>query len=582
MLCRNSRKAPGYKLTEYQVYCRPVRKHCTKEVLLLALIPALLVGCPREVGTRQDAAGPKQQEKKPGERPEEKWIPSLKISDVSFAGPAGHRATGDFSRGETVLCLFTVTSFTYKKGKGHITVDLQVSGPQDQIVLQQRGMELLKGAAPSVRPGTLRTAASLAITAAAPPGRYKVRLKVKDRLGQRTGTGTGTFTLLGQPVAPSKTLTLGGLRAAGDVKVPAGAVVPVAFELRGFSTRQKSPQQYELDLGVETVVEDSAGQVVKKGNETLLRKNLLFAPSSYPFEHAVVLPRDLSPGAYRVVLRVADRVGGGKTMGLLRINVVPTTYGVYNLHTHDAAGLPRDTFQLGEQIYVRLSVIGLKVKQGKINASVDLAVGGPGGVYMASKGAAVSTGQTALVAARVGRYPVQLPLVLPALSYTGKYQIVIRAHDHNAGKVIVREHKIKLEGTAPKPLATFKVDNLEARYRPDLPQLKGDTFGSGRRYNLALLLGGAKLKPVPRKRSTYQVKIKADLKVSLGTKVLYEQKDLFTLDRQLTYKPLRLVLPANWTVPKLPSGLYDLQIVAHDLLDNRVSQFIRRVEVVGH
>ncbi len=560
-----------------------------KEVLLLALAPALLVGCPPKVGTRHDAAEnaaevpPKQQEKSPGgKQPEEKWIPSLRISDVSFAGPAGHRATGDFSRGETVLCLFTVTSFTYKEGKGHITVDLQVNGPQGQTVLQQQGMELLKGAAPSVRPGTLRTAASLAITSAAPPGRYTVRLDVKDRLGQRTGTGRGAFTLLGTPVAPTKTLTLGSLRAAGDVKVPPGAVVPVAFDLRGFSARKRHPLRHELDLGIETAVEDSAGQVVSKGQETLLRKNLLFAPTSYPFEHAVVLPRSLSPGAYRVVLRVEDRVGGGKTTGMLRINVVPTTLGVYNLHTHDAGGLPRDTFQLGEQIYVRLSVIGLKVKQGKVNASVDLAVGGPGGVYMASKGAASTSGQTALVAARVGRYPLQLPLVLPALSYTGKYQIVVRAHDHNAGKVIVREHKIVLEGNAPTALATFKVDNLEVRHRPDLPQLKGDTFGSGRRYNLALLLGGAKLKPVPRKRSTYTVKIKADLKVSLGTKVLYEQKDLFKLDRQLTYKPLRLDLPASWTVPKLPSGLYDLQIVAHDLQDDRVSQFIRRVEVLGH
>ena len=507
--------------------------------------------------------------------------PPLKISDVSFAGPAGHRAGADFSRGETVLCLFTVTNFTYKGGKGDITVNLLVRGPQGEIVLQQKGMGLLKGAAPSVRPGTLRTAASLAISPAAAPGRHEVRLEVKDRLGGRTGVGTGSFTLLGKPVSATKTLTLTNLRAAGDVKVPPGAVVPVSFELRGFAARQRNRLRHELDLSIETALEDSAGEVVKKGKETLLRRNLLFAPTAHPFEHAVALPRNLSPGSYRISLKVEDRVGGGKTTGLLRINVIPTALGVYNLHTHDAGGLPRDTFQLGEQIYVRLSVIGLKVKKGKIKASVDLAVGGPGGVYMANKGAAISTGQTALVAARVGRYPVQLPLVLPALAYTGGYQIVIRARDQHTGKVVVREHKIKLEGNAPKPLTTFKVDDLEVRHRPDLPPLKGDTFGSGRTYNLGLLLGGAKLQPVPRKRSTYTVKIKADLKLSLGTRVLHEQKALFTLDRQLTYKPLRLVIPATWTVPKLPSGLFDLQIIAHDLQDNRVSQFIRRVEVVG-
>jgi hypothetical protein len=478
-----------------------------------------------------------------------------------------------------------VSNFTYDEGQAHITVDLQVNGPQGELVLQQKGMELLRGKAPSLRPGTLRTAASLKITPAAPPGRYEARLSVEDRLGRRAGLGIGSFTLLGTPVARVKNLTLTGLRTAAEDRLPPGAVVPVAFELKGFGARKARPDRHELDLGIETSLEDSTGQVLEKEQGTLLRKNMLFHPPSYPFEHSVVLPPDLAPGKYRIVVKVKDRIGGGQTTGLLRLTVVPRTFGIYNLHTHDAAGLPRTTFRLGEQAYVRLSVHGLKVKGGRVKASLDMAVGGPGGVYMAHKNARTTVGEHAKEVARAGRFPAELPLILPALTYTGKYQIVIRARDQLAGKETVREHKITLEGNAPPPLKTFKVDDLAVRDRPDLPTSKGDTFGVGRTYHLELRVGGAKLDPVPGRRSTYRVKIKADLRLKLGNRVMHQSKELFKLDKVLTHKPLRIVIPTRWQVPNnvptMPGVLYDLEVVAEDLLDNRVSQFIRRVEVVG-
>jgi len=41
-------------------------------------------------------------------------------------------------------------------------------------------------------------------------------------------------------------------------------------------------------------------------------------------------------------------------------------------------------------------------------------------------------------------------------------------------------------------------------------------------------------------------------------------------------------MPAKWDVPPtLRSGLYDLALIALDELDDRVSQLVRRVEIVG-
>jgi hypothetical protein len=444
-------------------------------------------------------------------------------------------------------------------------------------------MELIKGEAPTAWPGTIRTAASLKLSPGAPPGRYEVKLALEDLLGNRGGSGTGSFTLLGKPVAAVKNLTMTGLRAAGDARVPVGAVVPIAFDVKGFTTRTVKHDLHRIHLTIKATLEDEAGQAVTTRSETLLRRELTFEPTSYPLEHAVALPATLTPGPYRVALQVKDEVGGGQSNGLLRIRVTPKSFGIFNLHLHDAAGSPRNSFLLGEQVYVRLSVHGLQTdKTGQVEAAVDLAVAGPGGVYLATKRAASTSGAASRAFARAGRYPVELPLILPALCPTGKYRVVIRARDAVAGRDTVREHTFEIHGDAPKHLKTFRADGLTVRDRPDLPATEGDTFGAGRSYHLDLRLGGLKAKPVPRKRLTFWVKAKASLKLLRAGRVVHEAKDLFQLDRQLTYRPLRVLMHAKWQVPAtLPGGLYDLAVVAEDQQDDHVSQLMRRVEIVS-
>ena len=64
--------------------------------------------------------------------------------------------------------------------------------------------------------------------------------------------------------------------------------------------------------------------------------------------------------------------------------------------------------------------------------------------------------------------------------------------------------------------------------------------------------------------------------------MVHERKEIFKLRRRMTYRPLRLVLPAEWDLPSdLPSGLYDLEVSLLNTLDDMVSQLTRRVEIVG-
>ena len=509
--------------------------------------------------------------------------PLLKVVDISFAGPAGHRSDASFSRGEAVLCLFTVSNFTYKERKAHIRADVRVLGPGGQTMVLQPDMKLLQGKAPTLKPGIIRTAANLLITPAAPSGKHTVELTIRDVLGKRRGVGKGTFTIVGEPPVKAAKLTIARTRLAGETRVPAGSVVPIFLEVAGFVTREERGQHL-VDLAVEARVISAAGKVVHSmPRETLVRLHHHFRPLAHPVEYMLPLPRALGHGKYRVLVEVTDRLQkAAMTKTSLPLEVTPGSFGIHNLHVHDAANLPRRTYLLGEQIFIRLSVHGLAVKKGKVAAAVDLGVLGPhGDQHMARKDAATTTSQrTALTAASVGRYPVQLPLILPSMAPTGTYRLVLRARDLISKKQVQRELKIKLEGNAPKPFGRFKVDDLEVRTRADLPPTKGDTFGAGRAYELTLKVGG--VKPEELRKRIYRVRIKGGLTLrSLAGRVVFQDKALFSLQREMTYRPLRLLIPGKWTVPaNLPGGLYDLGVSVESLHDRHVTQLTRRVEIV--
>lgn len=554
-----------------------------RTIYLLAMVP-FLGGCPDKVPPLSPAKA------KPQPPPGDQAAPTpsvnnppLKITDISFAGPAGHRSDASFYRGEAVLCLFTVSNFTYQNQKAHIRADVKVTGPGGQTMVLQPDMKLLQGKAPTLKPGIIRTAANLLITPAAPLGKHTVELTIRDVLGQRRGVGQGGFTLVGPASAKAAKLTIAAARLAGDPQVPAGSVVPVALEVAGFSTRA-ARGQHLVDLAVEARVISAAGKAVhSRAEETLLRQHYHFPPLTHPVEYMLPLPRTLAPGKYKVELQVSDRIHGkARATTTLPLTVVPGTFAIFNLHAHDTANLPRRTFLLGEQIFVRLSVHGLMTKKGKVSAAIDLGVLGPhNDQHMARRDAATTANpRTAMTVAQVGRYPVQLPLILPSLAPTGTYRLVLRARDLLSKKQVQRELKIKLEGTAPKPFARFKVDDLEVRTRADLPPTKGDTFGAGQTYELTLKVGG--VKPEELRKRAYRVRIKGGLTLrSLAGQVVHQHKTLFSLQREMTYRPLRLLIPGKWTVPaNLPGGLYDLGVSVESVHDRHVTQLNRRVEIV--
>lgn len=538
-------------------------------------------GCNKDKANKADETKPTAAARAV-EKPAPMPGPPLLVSDVSFAGAAGHRPDATFAAGETVSCLFSVSNFTYHKRKGHIEADVLVRGPGDIVVLRQPKLTLLEGEAPTARPGTIRSAANLPIPVAAPAGSYTVQLTLRDLLGRREGKGSGSFTLVGTPPKQRESLALAHVALAGDEQLPPGAVAPITFTVQGIDTRAKAGDQHQVDLAVAVELQDGSGKTVhRRPEETLVRAEYSFPPVEHPVEYQLPLPRDLAPGVYRARLTVEDRAGKRSATGQVVLKVVEPAFGIYNGHVHDAGGLSRSSFLLGEQVFVRFSVYGLRSRDGEVSAAVDLAVAGPdNGVYLARKDAAVAEGEASRAVARAGRFPVQLPLTLPLLAHRGVYRLVLRARDRLAGKETTRELKIHLRGNPPKPMTRFGIDDLVVRGRADLPPTSGDTFAAGRTYHLTAMVGGVKLEPVA--KMIYRARLQGGLKLrNLKGEVVHEQNELFALERKLSYVPLRLLVSAKWQVPAdLPGGLYDLQVTLLNPFNDQVSQMTRRVEII--
>ncbi|PID39499.1 MAG: hypothetical protein CSA65_03510 [Proteobacteria bacterium] len=479
-----------------------------------------------------------------------------------------------------MVALISVSRFIYKEGKASLRGDIEVrrDDASRQLVLRQRDLKLLEGKAPTKTAGSLRAAAKLTVDPGVPPGAYTVQITVRDLLSNRQGSAEGRFEIAGAKLPRAQRLALITLRTFGDAELAAGSVVPLALTVGGIQPTSGPTGAHRIELALQTELLDASGAVVATHRGKLRRGGLLFAPSSYPFAYGYALPSSVAVGKHR--LRVTVSAGEAKSQKELPIAIVPKRFAIVSPHLYDAGRLPRDTFRFGEQAFLRFSTQGFKVDKGRCKIAVDLAVSGPGGVFLARKNAAQLSGPRSQTWARVGRFPMQLPIQLPKLAPQAKYKVLLRARDLLASKVITRELSFHLEGEAPKPLGSFRVDKLYVRRRADLPRIKGDTFIGGRRYHLEVLAGGGKLKRV--KRATYKLRVKGTLRIRLPTGVaLREYKELFKYDRTLTYQPLRVPLTATWQVPSdLPRGLYDLEIQLLDPDRERVSTLRKRIEIV--
>jgi hypothetical protein len=512
----------------------------------------------------------------------------LWIGDLGFAGAVGHRDDASFGRGERALLLVSVERFASRGEDVDLSADVELFG-QAGTVFRKRGITLLRGPArrgkqrkPGTKPGHVRAGLRIQLHPATPKGRYTVKLTVRDNIGGGRASAKTALQVVGRPLPRSTALAIQSLRLSGDPKAPAGSVLPFSLVATGLKSASRKGRHH-MSMRLTTSLLDKTAKVLATRTRKI-EKSLPFACSSFPIASSIAIPADARAGRYR--LQVELESNGTKIGTKIPFEVVADRFSVFHLHLHDTGGLPRDTFRFGETMRVRFSVRGFATKKGttekpeRARLEVDLAVGGPGGVYFARKKAAQLAGQQSVTWAAVKRFPRQIAVRLPRLAPPGRYKVVVRARDLLAQKETLREREFQLAGKAPKPVGTFRIDKLDARFRPDLPKLKGDSFIGGKRYHLTARVAPGKLTPI--KKGVYEIEVEGNIKLrSLRGVEIQSYKGLFRYKRRLTYIPLRLFLSASWTPPSdLPKGLYDLEVNLLEPKRNRVSTLRRRVELI--
>ena len=507
----------------------------------------------------------------------------LRVFELALAGAAGRRDDASFCRGESLLLLFSVKGLRRTRGKPQLHATLSLHRPEGGLMQKTAPIPLEPQAPESAAsPLTyLRLAAPLSLDPALLSGHYRLQVTLRDPEGPAEATASTSLTLDAPAPPPASKLTIALLGAASGLRQPAGSVLPLHFVAAGI-TNQRSQGHYRSRLWVSAELRQGTHTVASSRRQWLPSPQRPFAPASFAARYDLPLPSNLAPGRYEARLRLHDDYAAHSAEASLPFEVIPTTFSLVTLHTHDAAHLPRRTFRLGERVLVRLGIAGFRANgAGEANIAGDLAIAGPGGVYFAQKAAYGAQGVASRPWAKAKRYAAEVPLLLPTLAPPGRYRIVLRAHDLLAKKTSTRELTLELYGKAPKRRARFEIDRLEVRLRPDLDPLPGHTFAPGQRYHLLLQAGGGKLKEVA--RSTYHAKLEASLRLlDLKGKELARWDRLFQLDRRLHYQPLRLRVQGYWTPPAaLAAGLYDLELVAVEQLSERVSTLRRRIELKG-
>jgi hypothetical protein len=149
----------------------------------------------------------------------------------------------------------------------------------------------------------------------APPGKYKVAIKITDDLARVSTTGETTFEVSGFTVEPASELSVRNFafyRSEDDPKpIPtaayrAGDTLFARFNMVGFRFGERNT----IDLAYDVAVLNPEGKQIYAQPNAAVEKSFSFYPKPYvPGGMNLSLQADMAKGQYTIVLTVHDFVG---------------------------------------------------------------------------------------------------------------------------------------------------------------------------------------------------------------------------------------------------------------------------------
>ncbi len=161
-----------------------------------------------------------------------------------------------------------------------------------------------------------KIATSLELPPLAPPGKYKILVKVEDVLAKANKELAFQFQVRGHGVEPSDTLVVrnfrffrdeDGTRPAEKGAYKPGEGVWARFDITGFKYGEKN----KVDVSYVTTVVAPGGKVLWTQPEPATDQSQSFYPKHYvPASMGISLTPTIRPGEYTIAVVVKDGIGG--------------------------------------------------------------------------------------------------------------------------------------------------------------------------------------------------------------------------------------------------------------------------------
>jgi hypothetical protein len=262
-----------------------------RPLVILAVLPAMLAAAPALQIVR----------------------PVLSQMDGGIPDPPGFEHTP----GEIVWFSCRVAGYTHNEDeKVQLRYSVQAFDPQgvplDEIYKNEMTVEV----SPQDKDWLPKIATSLALPPLAPPGSYKIVIKVEDVLAKASTELTVPFQLRGHAVEASPTLVVRNFQFFRDADTTQPAEKPVykpgdgvfaKFDLTGF----KYGDHNKVDVSYVTSVIAPGGKLLWTQPEPAAEQSESFYPKRYvPASMGINLTPTIPRGEYIIAVTVKDAVGG--------------------------------------------------------------------------------------------------------------------------------------------------------------------------------------------------------------------------------------------------------------------------------
>ena len=221
-----------------------------------------------------------------------------------------------FVPAETVYVSFQVEGYRVSPdSKVHLTYKIETFDPKGIKIVEPVESSVDEALAPEDKNWKPKVRQSMAIPPIAPPGNYRVSIRVTDDLDHDSATQDTTFAVSGVEIPASPTLNVanfGFFRREEDpepLKIAAyrpGAALWAKFNIVGYKFGEGN--SIEVSYGV--AVLSSSGKTLYSQPQAAIEKSFSFYPKPYvPGSMNLSLQSNMRPGEYAILLTVHDAIG---------------------------------------------------------------------------------------------------------------------------------------------------------------------------------------------------------------------------------------------------------------------------------